>query len=41
MSKSYSLQEAEPSFDPKFDCSDNPVQNIWNKVKKPSKIGQY
>ena len=35
-----SLKETGPSCDQNFVCSDNPGQNILNKVKKSSKIGQ-
>ena len=34
----FGAEQAEP--DQKFVCSDNPVQNIWNRVKKSNKIGQ-
>ena len=40
MSKNLSLKETGPNYGQKFVCSDNPGQNIWHKVKKPSKIGQ-
>ena len=40
MSKNSCLKETGPSYSQKFVCSDNPGQNIWQKVKKSSKIGQ-
>ena len=40
MSKHSSLEKTWFSFDQKFVCSDNPGQNVGNKVKKSSKIGQ-
>ena len=40
MSKNSSLKETGHSYGQKIVSSDNPVQNIWQKVKKPSKIGQ-
>ena len=40
MSKKWSLKDIEPSYAQKFACSDYPEQNIWNKIDKPSKIGQ-
>ena len=33
-------KETGPRYDEKPVCSDNPGQNICNKVKKSSKIGQ-
>ena len=41
MSKNWrrlSLEETGSSYDQKFACSDNLKQNIWNKIKKSSKI---
>ena len=40
MSKNESLKKTGPSEDQNFLCSDNPEQNIWNKIEKSSKIGQ-
>ena len=40
MSKNSCLKETGPSYGQKFVCSDNPGQNICQKVKKSSKIGQ-
>ena len=40
MSKTSALKETGESYDGKFGCSDNLGQNIWNEVKKSSKIGQ-
>ena len=40
MSKNSSVKETGPSYGQIFVCSDNPGQNIWQKVKKYSKIGQ-
>ena len=40
MSRHLSLKETGPSFDQKYLYSNYPGQNIWNKVKKSSKIGQ-
>ena len=40
MSKKQSLQKIGPRKDQKFVCSDNPGQNIWNKIEKSSKTGQ-
>ena len=40
MSRNSNLKETGPSYDQKVVCADNPGQNIWNKVKKFSKIGQ-
>ena len=40
MSKNSSLEETGPKCDQKFVCSDNPGQNIWQKVKKSIKMGQ-
>ena len=34
------MKETGPSYGQKFVCSDNPGQNIWQRVKKYSKIGQ-
>ena len=36
--KNCSLDETGLSYDQKFVWSDNPRQNVWNKVKKSSKI---
>ena len=36
--KNRSLDETGLRYDQKFAWSDNPGQNIWNKVKKSSKI---
>ena len=40
MSKNQSLKKTGPSQDQEIVCSDNPMQNIWNKLEKPSKTGQ-
>ena len=40
MFKNCYSKEAGPCYDQKPVCSDNPGQNIWNKVKKSSKTGQ-
>ena len=40
MSKNSSSKETGLSYGQKFVYSDNPRQNIWQKVKKSSKIGQ-
>ena len=40
MSKSWSLEETGSSYDHKFVSSDNPGQNVWNKVKRSSIIEQ-
>ena len=40
MLKNWSLRETEQIYDQEFTCSDNPGQNIWNKIEKSSKIGQ-
>ena len=40
MSKIWSMKETGLSYGQKFVCSDNPGKNIWNKIKKFSKIGQ-
>ena len=40
MWKKWSLKEARPSFDQNSCSSTNPVQNIWNKIEKSSKIVQ-
>ena len=40
MFKNSSLKETEPSNREHFVCADNPLQIIWHKVKKSSKIGQ-
>ena len=34
MSKYLNLEESGRSYDQEFVCSDNPRQNIWNKVEK-------
>ena len=38
--KNSSKKETGPSYGQKFVSSDNPSQNIWDKLKKYSKIGQ-
>ena len=40
MSKNSSLKETGQSYGQKCFSSDHPRLNIWQKVKKPSKIGQ-
>ena len=40
MPKNWSLKETTPSYDQTFASLDNPEQNIWKKMEKPSKIGQ-
>ena len=40
MSKNSSLKGTGPSYGQKSVCSDNPGQNFWEKVKKPSKTEQ-
>ena len=40
MSKNGSLKATGPNHDKKVAWSDNPGQNIWNKIKKSNKIGQ-
>ena len=40
MSKNSCLKETGLRYGQIFVCSDNPGQNIWQKVKKSSKIGQ-
>ena len=40
MSKHWSWKGTGLSYDQRFACSDNPGQNIWNKVEKSSKIAQ-
>ena len=40
MSKNSSVKETGPSYGQKFLCSDNPGQNIWQKVRKYTIIGQ-
>ena len=40
MAKNSCLKETESSNGQKFVCLDNPGQNIWQKLKKSSKIGQ-
>ena len=40
MSKSSCLEETGQSYGQKSVFSDNPGQNIWQKLKKFSKIGQ-
>ena len=41
MKKKRILKETWSSYDQKFACSDNPGQNIWNKIEKSCKIGYY
>ena len=33
-------KETRPSYGEKLVCSDNPGQNIWNKLKKSTKTWQ-
>ena len=40
MAKNSCLKETGPSNGQKFVSLDNPGQNIWQKLKKSSKIGQ-
>ena len=40
MLKNECLKKTGPSYDQKFVFSDNPGQNIWNKIEKSSKPGQ-
>ena len=40
MSKNWSWKETAPINDQKFACSDDPRQNIWNKMEQSSKTGQ-
>ena len=40
MSKNDSLEKTGRSSDQNFVCSDNPGQNIWNKIEKSNKTGQ-
>ena len=40
LSKHSSMKDTGLSYCQKFVCSDNPVQNIWHKVKKYDKIGK-
>ena len=40
-SKDWSVKETGAIYKHKFGYTDNPGQNIWNKVKKSSKIEQY
>ena len=40
MAKNSCLKETGPSYGQKCVCSDKPGQNIWQKLKKSSKIGQ-
>ena len=40
MSKNWSWKEAGPRKDQNLACSDNPGQDIWNKMEQSSKTGQ-
>ena len=40
MQKNWSSKWTGWSYDQLFACSDNPGQNIWNKMEKSSTTGQ-